>query len=85
MIGQIGGHLGRRGDPPPGHLALCDGYRVLLILCEGLLLARLGEPGSQSLLCIKDRRSPEGKGIWYEARGDGSGERLGCDPMRREP
>lgn len=39
MIGRLGGYLDRRGDPPPGHLALCDGYRILHILCEGLLLA----------------------------------------------
>jgi len=43
LIGRLGGHLDRRGDPPPGHLALCDGYRILLTLCEGLLLAPLRE------------------------------------------
>ena len=46
-IGRLGGHLGRRGDPPPGHLALCDGYRTLLILCDGLLLAPLREAARQ--------------------------------------
>ncbi len=47
LIGRIGGHLGRRGDPAPGHLALCDGYRILLTLCEGLLLAPLRETERQ--------------------------------------
>lgn len=41
LIGRLGGHLNRRGDPPPGHLALCDGYHILRTLCEGLLLAPL--------------------------------------------
>lgn len=41
LVGRLGGHLGRRGDPPPGHLTLAEGYRKLMLLCEGMLLADL--------------------------------------------
>ena len=39
LIGRLGGYLGRRNDPPPGHLSLCKGHHTLRILCEGILLA----------------------------------------------
>ena len=38
LMARLGGSLGRRNDPSPGHLALCEGYRVLQLLCEGIQL-----------------------------------------------
>lgn len=39
LMARLGGYLGRRNDPPPGHLTLCKGYQVLQLLCEGVQLS----------------------------------------------
>jgi hypothetical protein len=34
----MGGYLGRKNDPPPGHQLIWDGYAYLQLLCEGFSL-----------------------------------------------
>jgi hypothetical protein len=38
LVARIGGHLGRKQDPPPGHQVMWRGYAALQLLCEGFLL-----------------------------------------------
>jgi hypothetical protein len=38
IIANIGGHLGRKNDPPPGHQILWQGYRELQFMCLGYSL-----------------------------------------------
>jgi len=38
LVARIGGHLGRKKDPPPGHQVMWRGYAALQLLCEGFLL-----------------------------------------------
>jgi hypothetical protein len=38
LIGRIGGHLGRKNDPPPGHQLLWRGYREFKFMCLGFSL-----------------------------------------------
>lgn len=38
LVGRLGGHLGRKGDPPPGNEAIWVGYTKLRFMCEGYLL-----------------------------------------------
>jgi len=38
LVGRIGGHLGRKGDSPPGHQVLWIGYSQLRFMCAGYLL-----------------------------------------------
>jgi len=35
LIGKLGGHLGRRNDPPPGYELLWRGYSELQLMCIG--------------------------------------------------
>ena len=35
----MGGYLGRRRDPPPGHQLMWQGYAHLQVLCEGYSLS----------------------------------------------
>ncbi|MHB8370632.1 MAG: IS4 family transposase, partial [Leptospirales bacterium] len=38
LVGRLGGHLGRKNDPPPGHMAIWSGYGRLQDLCLGFEL-----------------------------------------------
>ena len=38
LVGRIGGHLGRKNDPPPGHQLMWQGYQQLHFMCEGFAL-----------------------------------------------
>jgi len=40
LIGRLGGHMGRKGDPPPGHQVIWIGYSQLQFMCDGYLLGR---------------------------------------------
>jgi hypothetical protein len=42
-IGRLGGHLGRKGDGPPGWMTLWNGYAQLKMVTVGYLLAKQGE------------------------------------------
>lgn len=35
IIANIGGYLGRKKDPPPGHQILWQGYKELQFMCLG--------------------------------------------------
>lgn len=38
LVAKLGGYLGRKKDPPPGHQIMWRGYRNLVQLCEGYTL-----------------------------------------------
>lgn len=38
LIAKMGGYLGRKKDPPPGHQVVWRGYAALQLLCAGFLL-----------------------------------------------
>jgi len=38
MIARLGGYLGRKNDPPPGHQLLWEGYTVFRCMCLGFRL-----------------------------------------------
>lgn len=38
LVGRLGGHMGRNGDPPPGHQVIWMGYTKLRNMCEGYML-----------------------------------------------
>lgn len=38
LVAQIGGYLGRKNDPPPGHQVMWRGYLQLQLICAGYLL-----------------------------------------------
>lgn len=38
LVARLGGYLGRRKDPPPGHQLLWQGYTRLQAMCEGYSL-----------------------------------------------
>lgn len=38
VVANIGGYLGRKNDPPPGHQILWEGYRELQFMCLGYSL-----------------------------------------------
>lgn len=38
LIARIGGYLGRKNDPPPGHQLMWYGYRELTMMCVGYAL-----------------------------------------------
>ena len=40
LVASLGGYLGRKNDPPPGHQIIWKGYAHLQILREGYLLGR---------------------------------------------
>ena len=42
LVARIGGHLGRKKDPPPGHQVMWRGYAALQLLCTGFLLLEGG-------------------------------------------
>src|SRR5919201_2542668 len=38
LVARIGGYLGRKNDPEPGHQLMWEGYSQLLLMCEGFAL-----------------------------------------------
>jgi len=38
LVARLGGHLGRRRDPPPGHQIMWHGYSYLRLMCVGFAL-----------------------------------------------
>ena len=38
MVAKIGGYLGRKKDPPPGHQLIWHGYAALQFMVLGLTL-----------------------------------------------
>ena len=38
LVARLGGHLGRRRDPPPGHQLMWYGYSYLQLMCAGFAL-----------------------------------------------
>lgn len=38
LVAQMGGYLGRKNDPPPGHQLMWHGHSYLQLLCEGFSL-----------------------------------------------
>ncbi len=42
LVANMGGYLGRKKDPPPGHQILWQGYSVFQIMCEGFSLLKDG-------------------------------------------
>ena len=45
LVAALGGYLGRKNDPPPGHQTMWKGYAHLQILCAGYLLGRCVDTG----------------------------------------
>jgi hypothetical protein len=45
LVASLGGYLGRKNDPPPGHQIMWKGYAYLQILCDGVLLVRSVDTG----------------------------------------
>jgi hypothetical protein len=39
LVARIGGYLGRKKDPEPGHQLMWQGYQQLQLMCEGFALA----------------------------------------------
>ena len=42
IVARLGGYIGRRRDPPPGHQLLWQGYARLQTMSDGFALARSG-------------------------------------------
>jgi len=38
LVAKLGGYLGRKNDPPPGHQIIRQGYTVLQAMCMGFAL-----------------------------------------------
>ena len=38
LVARLGGSLGRKNDPPPGHQIMWQGYAVLQMMCLGFSL-----------------------------------------------
>jgi hypothetical protein len=38
LVAKIGGYLGRKNDPPPGHQLIWQGYAALQLMCFGFAL-----------------------------------------------
>lgn len=38
LVAQLGGYLGRKNDPSPGHQIMWQGYAALQLMCEGYAL-----------------------------------------------
>jgi hypothetical protein len=49
-VAQLGGHLGRKGDGPPGWITLWRGYRQLQLMVHGARTVLAHEPGTIPLL-----------------------------------
>ena len=48
LVGILGGHQARKGDPPPGHEVLWTGYSGLQLMCTGYLLSRDAPPAERA-------------------------------------
>ena len=46
IVARLGGHLGRKRDPPPGHEVIWIGYSMLRAMCVGYLLGRDSRGGA---------------------------------------
>jgi len=42
LVARIGGYLGRKSDPEPGHQLMWQGYQQLQLMCEGFALRDSG-------------------------------------------
>jgi hypothetical protein len=42
IVAKLGGYLGRKNDPPPGHQIIWQGYTVLQFMCMGVALLEDG-------------------------------------------
>jgi hypothetical protein len=42
IVAKLGGYLGRKNDPPPGHQILWQGYAAFQFMCMGLALLEDG-------------------------------------------
>ena len=38
LVAKLGGYLGRKNDPPPGHQIIWQGYSMLQPMCMGFSL-----------------------------------------------
>ncbi|GAB6059102.1 hypothetical protein JCM31598_22190 [Desulfonatronum parangueonense] len=38
LVANLGGYLGRKNDPPPGHQILWKGYEKMQAMCYGVWL-----------------------------------------------
>jgi hypothetical protein len=38
LVATLGGYLGRKSDPPPGHQLMWQGYAALQLMCLGFML-----------------------------------------------
>lgn len=43
LVARIGGYLGRKHDPEPGHQLMWEGFSQLLLMCEGFALRESGD------------------------------------------
>ncbi|PIU32375.1 MAG: hypothetical protein COT06_03045 [Syntrophobacteraceae bacterium CG07_land_8_20_14_0_80_61_8] len=39
LVARLGGYLGRKNDPPPGHQLMWHDYSYLQLMCEGFSLS----------------------------------------------
>jgi hypothetical protein len=46
MVAKIGGYLGRKNDPPPGHQLIWQGYAALQFMSLGFALRDSDSPAS---------------------------------------
>ena len=58
LVAKIGGYLGRKNDPPPGHQLLWHGYREFQFMCMGFAVALLGHGSMNDFV----QSTPMGKG-----------------------
>jgi hypothetical protein len=42
IVADLGGYLGRKKDPPPGHQIMWEGHTVLQHMCLGFILIDSG-------------------------------------------
>jgi hypothetical protein len=42
LVAKLGGYLGRKNDPPPGHQIIWQGYTVLEFMSKGFALLEGG-------------------------------------------
>jgi hypothetical protein len=46
LVAKIGGHLGRKNDPPPGHQLIWQGYAALQLMAKGFALRDTSLPSA---------------------------------------
>jgi len=42
LVAKLGGYLGRKNDPSPGHQLMWRGYTYLQLMCDGFMLSGYG-------------------------------------------